>query len=88
MISLKNQNMNHNSFDNWFGWFCGVVGGGLHYTLLEIHIHEADWVAFARAFVTAVACGFAGMAGKALWNKIFKPKKNKDNGQYDSNNSD
>lgn len=74
MISLKNQNMNHSSFDNWFAWACGVVGGGLHYTLLEINIHEADWVALARATITAAICGFAGMAGKALWNKIFKSK--------------
>ena len=87
VISLKNQNMNHNSFDNWFGWICGVIGGGLHYTLLEIHIHEADWVAFARACITAVACGFAGMAGKALWNRIFKIK-NQDNGKHNSNTPD
>lgn len=66
--------MNHDGLDNWFSWGLGVVGGVLHYNFLQVHIGVADWIALGRSCVFAAFCGFAGMGGKYLFNRIFKSK--------------
>lgn len=74
-MELNKTQMNHNAFENWFAWVCGVVGGGVHFTFLEIHANLSDWLALGRAGITAVVCGFLGMAGKEIYRKIFKKRK-------------
>lgn len=70
--------MNHNGIDNWFSWVLGVAGGVIHYNFLQVHINVSDWIALGRSCIFAAACGFAGMAGKAAYNKFFKTKTTKD----------
>ena len=75
MMSLNKHGMNENGFENWLVGICGLMGGGIHYTMLQVAVIETPfWQALIKAAITAFICAFFGMTAKYAFNKIFKNK--------------
>lgn len=75
MLQFKRNCMNENTFENWLVGVLGLMGGGIHYTLLQINtIPSTFWISLVKSGVTAFICALAGMTAKWIFNKISKNK--------------
>lgn len=65
--------------DNKIGFISGLAGGAYQY-ILNINLPIDFWSKLVEAGITAIVCGFAGVAGKELYKIIRSAiiKKNKD----------
>lgn len=69
--------MEHN-YDKWIGFFSGLAGGFIKF--INAPLLEATFIGkLAEAGVTALVCGFLGIAGKNLYMWIAKKLKRKNN---------
>jgi hypothetical protein len=73
MLNFKKDCMNENTFENWLVGVLSIMGGGIHYTLMQIQV-ISFWVSLTKAGITAFICAFLGMFAKHLFNKVFKNK--------------
>lgn len=75
MIAFKKNGMDENSFEKWLVGVLGIMGGGIHYTILQIQtIATPFWISLFKSALTAFICAFFGMTAKYAFNKLFKNK--------------
>lgn len=66
--------------EKYIAGICGFFGGMIMF-IKTAWIDPTYWVSLAKAGLTALVCGFMGVAGKYLYSwivkKYFRNKKNK-----------
>ena len=67
--------MGNTRWDAWVAGVCGTIGGMIDFSNSLISI--TYWQALVKAGLTALVCGFLGVAGKHLFSMAVKWVKTK-----------